>query len=77
MVELALSGVLAALAGAVVRLLHQWIRCRTVVRLTRLHQQGTSERARHLPAGSRMTERLAGRETTIEIGTPHPGGSHG
>ncbi|GAA2236209.1 hypothetical protein GCM10010104_33810 [Streptomyces indiaensis] len=72
-----LSGVLVALAGAVVRLLYQWITCRTVVRLAQLYQNGASERARCLPAGSRMTERLAGQETTIEVGTPHTGSSHG
>jgi hypothetical protein len=68
-----LSGVLAALVGAIVRLLYQWITCRTVVRLTQLYQQGASERARCLPAGSRMTERLAGQETAIEVGAPSDG----
>ncbi|MEU2772890.1 hypothetical protein ABZ646_08155 [Streptomyces sp. NPDC007162] len=72
-----LSGMSAALAGAVVRLLYQWITCRTVVRLAQLYQQGATERAQFLPAGSRMTERLAGQETVIEIHSCRAGSNHG
>ncbi|MFC5959036.1 hypothetical protein ACFP51_32755 [Streptomyces pratens] len=60
---------LAAL-GAVLsaRLLYQWIRSRTQVQLTRLIQQGSSDRVRALPPGSKVTERRAGEELRIEVG---------
>lgn len=51
------------------RLLYRWITARTQVHLVRLHQQGTSERVRALPPGSVLTERRAGEEVRIEIGT--------
>ncbi|MFI6055442.1 hypothetical protein ACIBCO_35820 [Streptomyces violascens] len=57
---------LAVLLSA--RLLYRWIAGRTQVQLTRLRQQGTSERIRTLPPGSVVTERRTGEELRIEIG---------
>ncbi|WP_189152421.1 hypothetical protein [Streptomyces lacrimifluminis] len=61
---------LAAL-GAILsaRLLYQWIRSRTQVQLVRLTQQGISGRVRALPPGSKVTDRRAGEELRIEVGT--------
>ncbi|MDQ0904549.1 hypothetical protein QFZ22_000534 [Streptomyces canus] len=60
---------LAAL-GAILsaRLLYQWIRSRTQVQSVRLTQQGTSDRVRDLPPGSKVTERRVGEELRIEVG---------
>ncbi|MFI2077579.1 hypothetical protein [Streptomyces triculaminicus] len=56
--------------GGATRLAYTWIRGRTQVRLTGLHEQGLSDRLRALPPGSRMThKRPHEEEVVIEVGS--------
>ncbi|UNO38579.1 hypothetical protein [Streptomyces sp. MST-110588] len=73
--DVVLAGVVGTVCAYGARLLHLWIVGRTRVELTRVAQQGISERVRHLPPGSRVRLRRAGEpEVVLEIGDrPHQG----
>ncbi|MGW6456439.1 hypothetical protein ACWF94_11000 [Streptomyces sp. NPDC055078] len=61
----------AAAGVYLLRLGYRLIKARAEVRRTELEQQGLSERIRSLPVGSRLTEKSAGREVEITVGSAH------
>ncbi|MGC5529951.1 hypothetical protein [Streptomyces sp. SR-10] len=70
------TGAIMMLIPVTGRLAHQWIKSWTTLRLHQLDQQAISDRVRCLPAGSRLSESVGGREIVVEVGRGMVGREH-